>query len=71
MIDHQDQSDHNQPDPAATDGNDSALERDDLQRVQDQAGIAGEPQPTDTPPHDPKPTEAATEAATEAEGHPS
>lgn len=67
MIDHQDQPDHNQPAPAATAPNESALERDDLQRVQDQAGIAGEPQPTDTPPHDPK----QTEAATEAEGHPS
>ena len=71
MIDHQDQSDHNQPDPAAPAPNASELERDDLQQAQDQAGIAGEPQPTDTPPHDPKPTEAATEAATEAEGHPS
>ena len=67
MIDHQDQSDHNQPAPTALAHNDSALERDDLQRVQDQAGIAGEPQPTDTQPLDPKPTEAATEA----EGHPS
>lgn len=47
MIDHHDRPDHSQTTPANDDGTD-ALERDDIQEAQDQAGIAGEPQPVNT-----------------------